>query len=145
MTSIFLSYARDDDELFVSQLYHDLVAHGFEVWWDRISMPNRKLTFNQEIRDAITYCDCLVLIAGPRAFASDYVVQEWKWAHGTGKPMYSLFHRNTIYKRILWDLIPEGFGYLSNYYIMSDAYYEQDLSHLIQKISNPARSTNYHQ
>ncbi|MDD1745083.1 MAG: toll/interleukin-1 receptor domain-containing protein [Candidatus Methanoperedens sp.] len=45
MTGIFLSYARGDDEPFVRRLYEDLTAHGFDVWWDRISMPSRALTF----------------------------------------------------------------------------------------------------
>ena len=51
--SIFLSYARDDDESFVKQLYEDLTKRGFQVWWDRVSMPSRALTFLQEIRDAV--------------------------------------------------------------------------------------------
>jgi hypothetical protein len=53
MTSIFLSYARDDDEAFVKRLYTDLTKAGFDVWFDRVSMPARQLTFHQEIRDAI--------------------------------------------------------------------------------------------
>lgn len=31
MTTIFLSYARGDDEPFVRRLYDDLTAHGFKV------------------------------------------------------------------------------------------------------------------
>jgi hypothetical protein len=50
---LFLSRARCDDEPFVRRLYHDLTARGFSVWWDRECMPNRALTFLQEIRDAI--------------------------------------------------------------------------------------------
>ncbi len=37
MTSLFLSYARDDDEPFVRRLYDDLIAAGFDVWFDRVS------------------------------------------------------------------------------------------------------------
>jgi hypothetical protein len=54
MTTAFLSYARSDDEPFVKRLYEDLTARGFDVWWDRVSMPGRGLGFLQEIRDAIT-------------------------------------------------------------------------------------------
>lgn len=50
---VFLSYARDDDEAFVRRLYEDLIAHGFDVWFDRESMPSRQLTFHQEIAEAI--------------------------------------------------------------------------------------------
>jgi len=54
---VFLSYARADDEAFVKRLYGDLTAKGITVWWDRISMPSRGLTFSQEIRDAVEGCD----------------------------------------------------------------------------------------
>jgi len=49
MSRIFLSYARDDDEPFTKRLYGDLTARGFDVWWDRVSMPSRALTFFREI------------------------------------------------------------------------------------------------
>ena len=77
MTSIFLSYARGDDEPFVSRLYDDLTAAGFTVWYDRVAMPSRALTFLQEIRDAIAASDRLLLVVGPKAAASDYVAAEW--------------------------------------------------------------------
>ena len=60
MTSIFLSYARGDDvdpfdpaTSFVARLHRDLTARGFEVWFDRIAMPSRGLTFHQEIQYAV--------------------------------------------------------------------------------------------
>ena len=80
MTSIFLSYARGDDEPFVRRLYDDLTAAGFTVWFDRVSMPSRALTFLQEIRDAIAASDRLLLVVGPKAVASDYVAAEWRCA-----------------------------------------------------------------
>jgi WD40 repeat protein len=83
----FLSYARGDDgesfdpdRSFVARLHRDLQAHGFEVWYDRDDMPSRRLTFHQEIRDAIAACDRLLLIVGPKAAESDYVRQEWQFA-----------------------------------------------------------------
>jgi hypothetical protein len=48
-----LSYARNDDEAFVRRLHADLTCAGFDVWFDRVSMLSRQLTFHQEIRDAI--------------------------------------------------------------------------------------------
>src|SRR5688572_15212913 len=80
MTTLFLSYARGDDEPFVERLYHALTARGFNVWFDRVSMPSRRLTFHQEIRDAIGACDRLLLVVGPKAVTSDYVRQEWQFA-----------------------------------------------------------------
>ena len=67
MNKLFLSYARGDDEVFVKGLYEDLTAEGFEVWWDRVSMPSRALTFLQEIRDAIHGADRMVVVIGPNA------------------------------------------------------------------------------
>jgi hypothetical protein len=80
ITTIFLSYARGDDEPFVRRLYEDLKAHGFKVWFDRVSMPSRNLTFHQEIRDAVAAHDRLLLVVGPKAVASEYVRQEWQFA-----------------------------------------------------------------
>ena len=88
MTSIFLSYARGDDgepfdpaTSFVARLHRDLTAAGFDVWFDRVSMPSRSLTFHQEIRDAVAACDRLVLVVGPKAAESLYVRQEWQFAY----------------------------------------------------------------
>ena len=80
MTSVFISYARGDDEPFVERLHADLTTNGFDVWWDRVSMPSRALTFLQEIRDAIDGCDRLLLVVGPRVPDSDYVRAEWQYA-----------------------------------------------------------------
>jgi len=87
MTSIFLSYARGDDvdpfdpaTSFVARLHRDLTARGFEVWFDRIAMPSRGLTFHQEIQDAVAARERLLLVVGPKAALSDYVRQEWQFA-----------------------------------------------------------------
>ncbi len=84
-TSVFLSYARGDDEPFVRRLYDDLTAAGFDVWFDRVSMPGRGLTFTQEIGRAIDARDRLVLILGPEAVRSEYVEKEWRYAFDAGK------------------------------------------------------------
>ena len=76
---LFLSWARGDDESFVTRLYGDLSV-GWKVWWDRASMPSRGLKFTQEIRDAIDNSDRLLLILGPCAVRSDYVRAEWEYA-----------------------------------------------------------------
>jgi WD40 repeat protein len=88
MTRVFLSYARADDEepfdprsSFAARLYRDLSAAGFDVWFDRVSMPSRALTFHQEIRDAVASCDRVVLLVGPHTAGSLYVRQEWQFAY----------------------------------------------------------------
>ena len=64
--------------LSVSPLHRDLTARGFEVWFDRMAMPSRGLTFHQEIQDAVAARERLVLVVGPEAAVSDYVRQEWQ-------------------------------------------------------------------
>jgi hypothetical protein len=78
--TLFLSYAREDDEAFVARLHADLTKHGFDVWYDRVNMPSRAFMFHQEIRDAIRGRDRLVLVVGPKAAASDSVGEEWRFA-----------------------------------------------------------------
>jgi hypothetical protein len=79
-TTLFTSYARDDDEPFVAGLHRDLAALGFDVWWDRRAMDSRGRTFLQEIRDAIAGVDRVLLVVGPRMVRSEYVEAEWRHA-----------------------------------------------------------------
>ncbi len=76
MTSIFLSYARKDDEPFVRQLYENLTENGFEVWWDRKRMSSRGQSFLRELRLAIASHERLILVVGPRALKSEVVSAE---------------------------------------------------------------------
>jgi hypothetical protein len=85
LARIFLSYARGDDESFVARLHADLTARGFDVWWDRVSMPARGLTFLHEIRDAIDTRERFLIALGPKAITSDYVIAEWQHAVTYGK------------------------------------------------------------
>ena len=109
MTSIFLSYARRDDDPFVARLHAHLCAQGFDVWWDKKCMPSRALAFAEEIRDAIHQHDRLVVVVGPRALASDYVRAEWQAALSERKPVVTLLRS-----------LPEGVG--GNPADASDAY-----------------------
>lgn len=66
MREIFLSYGRADDESFARRLCKKAEAEGFDVWYDRDCMPNRRLSLTQEIRDEIDQCERLLLVAGLR-------------------------------------------------------------------------------
>jgi hypothetical protein len=81
---VFLSYARMDDEAFVARLYHYL-RRDFDVWWDRVDMPSRSLSFLEEIRRAIDEVDRVVVVIGPRAVTSEYVRAEWLYAMSVDK------------------------------------------------------------
>jgi hypothetical protein len=81
MPSVFLSYARADDaDGFVKSVHGALTEAGFNVWWDKASMPSRALTFLHEIAVAIDAADRVLLIVSPAALRSEYVRAEWQYA-----------------------------------------------------------------
>jgi len=84
-SSVFISYAREDDESFVHQLYRDLTMRGFDVWWDRETMESRGRTFLQELRDAIEEVDRVIFVVGPQAVVSHYCSVEVEHALLFGK------------------------------------------------------------
>jgi WD40 repeat protein len=85
--SVFLSYAREDDEPFVAALHDRLVRAGIQVWWDRRSMSSRGRSFLQELRDAIDCVDRVIAVIGPHAVRSEYVLVEWRHALLFGTPI----------------------------------------------------------
>ncbi len=93
MPSVFLSYARGDDDEFAARVHAFLRASGFEVWFDKESMPSRGLTFTEEIRDAIHRIDRVVVVIGPKALLSDYVRAEWQMALAEHKPVVPVLRR----------------------------------------------------
>jgi len=131
MTSIFLSYARSDDEPFVKRLYSDLVRKGFDVWWDRVCMPNRALTFLHEIRDAISSCDRLILVLGPGAVRSKYVQAEWRWALELGKGIDPLLRRGD------YPLLPRELTVFDIPDFRDDSHYDTCIDTLIRQLSSP--------
>jgi len=152
MTSIFLSYARDDDEAFVHRLHADLTNAGFNVWFDRVSMPARQLPFPQEIRDAIAACDRLLLVVGPGILTSDWAIKEWRFAYFEAdkcvNPIVRLNGRKTggsttggatSGSQIIdgYNLIPEDLKTLHAEDFRDDAYYDAHLANLIRQLSEP--------
>ena len=139
---LFLSYARGDDEPFARRLYGDLNARGFRVWFDRISMPSRQLTFHQEIRDAVADCDRLVLVVGPKAVTSDYVQQEWRFAYfevdKCVNPIVRLDDVSSSREKIDgYELIPEDLKLLHAEDFRDDARYTEHLENLVRQLSEP--------
>jgi WD40 repeat protein len=137
---IFLSYARDDDEAFVGRLYADLTQAGFNVWFDRVSMPSRSLTFQQEIRDAIASRGRLILVVGPKAITSDYVMQEWQFAYYAANkcvnPIVRLDGRDSQENKVDgYALIPEVLKLLHAEDFRRDSEYDEHLKNLIRQLS----------
>ena len=127
---IFLSYSRADDEPFVWRLCEGLKSAGFTVWFDRISMPSRQLTFHQEIRDAVSGSDRLVFVVGPRAVTSDYVSQEWRFAY-----FEALKCVNPIIRLGGYELLPEDLKLFHAEDFQDDAQFDLHLANLVRQLS----------
>jgi hypothetical protein len=141
---IFVSYARSDDEPFVKRLYSDLVKAGFDIWFDRVSMPARSLTFYQEIRDAIAARERLILVVGPNAITSDYVMQEWQFTYYAANkcvnPIVRLNgHDSQGNKLDGYALIPEDLKLLHAEDFRRDADYDNHLKNLVRQLSEALR------
>jgi hypothetical protein len=142
MAKVFLSYARGDDEPFVWRLQEDLKKAGFDVWFDRVSMPSRLLTFHQEIRDAIAARERLILVVGTKAVASDYVTQEWQFAyfaaHKYVNPIVRLDGQNPDGSRLDgYELMPEDLKLLHAEDFRDDARYAAHLKNLVRQLREP--------
>jgi len=140
MDTIFLSYARGDDEQFARRLYEDLTKAGFDVWFDRVSMPSRQVTFLQEIRDAIAARDRLILVVGPKAITSDYVTQEWQFAYFVANKCVNAVVRfdgvDPAGSRVdRYSLIPEDLKLQHAEDFRDDGSYPEHLKNLIRQLS----------
>jgi len=141
-TSLFLSYARGDDEPFARRLYDDLTARGFDVWFDRVSMPSRLLSFHQEILDAINMRDRLLLVVGPKAVTSDYVIQEWQFAYFAANkcvtPIVRQNGRDAAGRAVDgYALMPEDLKLLHAEDFRDDARYAEHLENLVRQLQEP--------
>lgn len=130
--TVFLSYARGDDESFVAHLYADLAARGFTLWWDRVSMPSRGLTFLHEIREAIDSHERFLLVLGPEATLSDYVVAEWQHAVNYGKAI------NPILRLGDFPLVPDELKLHHVEDFRDDTRYSFHLENLVRQLSEHA-------
>ena len=140
MTSIFLSYARGDDEAFARRLYEDLARH-FEVWFDRESMPSRQLTFFKEIADAIAAHDRFLLVIGPNAVTSDYVIQEWHKALELDKCINPIIRLDKEWEdgrtTCGHDLLPIEIRTVHAEDFRDDTHYVEHLNNLVRQLSEP--------
>lgn len=133
MNRIFFSYARGDDDPFVTQLHKDLLKAGFTVWFDRKPLMSRGLTFHQEIKNAIrTEIDRVIYIGGPKAVLSENVREEWKFAlecdHIIVIPILRLGDYNQI---------PGELSLLQYEDFREDSKYERALARLIERLNQP--------
>ena len=129
--TLFLSYARADDEPFVRRLYDDLKAHGFNVWFDRVSMPSRGLGFAPEIARAIERADHLLLVCGPAVYSSGYVQAEWQHALAHCKPILPVVRLGDFPPPILDQLSVNPVDALD---MRDGATYAETFAHLLRQV-----------
>jgi hypothetical protein len=131
--SVFLSYARGDDEPFVHRLNRDLRARGFQVWFDRADLPSRGLTFHAEIRDAILKStDRLIYVGGARAASSGYVRDEWQFALEIDRPVVPILRVGS------WELLPEELAAYHCEDFTDDTLYDEAFEKLCANLCRPA-------
>jgi len=131
MGQIFISYARDDDEPFVKQLYQDLTENGIDVWWDHKAMESRGRTFLQELRDAIEGSDRLIAVIGPNAVTSDYVKAEWEHALLFAKGVVPILRCGD------YDLVPSDLSKLHCPDFRKERPYNEALEELLDILATP--------
>jgi hypothetical protein len=129
--SLFLSYARGDDEPFVRRLYEGLTGVGFNVWWDRENMPSRLLTFLQEIREAIHTSERTIVIIGPEAVRSDYVRAEWQAALAESKVVVPVLRLGN------YELLPSELRGLHCPDLRPERNWEEGIAELIRILREP--------
>ena len=124
----------------------DLTTAGFKVWFDRDDLRSRGLTFHHELRDAITNCDRVVLIVGPKAVGSEYVRQECQYAWFDAEKVITPILRlngKTADGQVIdgYRIIPDELKLLHCEDFRDDAQYQAHLQNLIARLNAPAPAT----
>ena len=73
MADVFVSYARGDEPK-AQQLAHALMAHGWDVWWDRQIPPGG--VFSEVIQRQLDQAACVVVLWSAASIASEFVRDE---------------------------------------------------------------------
>lgn len=139
MVRTFISYAREDDERFVRRLYRDLMARDLFVWWDRKAMESRGRTFLDEIRAAIASVERLILVVGPKAATSRYVMQEWEFAAESCKVIVPILRlgRSGKASNEDYELVPTQLSKLHSPDFRRSRSYREALDELVGILSTP--------
>jgi WD40 repeat protein len=94
-------------------------------------MPNRGLTFLQEIRDAILERERLILVVGPSAVTSDYVQAEWQCALQACRVVTPVLRLGE------YDLLPEGLKQTHCVDLRPTRPYAEALAELLRILDEP--------
>jgi TIR domain len=86
---VFISYARQDGEVFATALHRRLEKEEPEItlWQDRAGMEGG-IGWWKQIEDAIARCEFLVIVMTPAAVRSEVTRKEWRYARQHGLCVY---------------------------------------------------------
>jgi hypothetical protein len=141
--SIFLSYARGDDEAFVARLHADLTARGFDVRWDgkmtksecRMPKEGRKPKLERRAPPArnlrFRWSFGIRHLPFASATTSDYVIAEWQHAVTYGKSI------NPILRLGDYPLVPDELKLLHVEDFRDDTRYAFRIENLVRQLSEP--------
>jgi hypothetical protein len=87
---VFISYARRDGQEFADSLRRKLEDLDFSVWQDISAMEGGRDWWEQ-ISEAITQVEYLVMVMTPGALESKYTAMEWKLARQEGTCVLPVF------------------------------------------------------
>lgn len=97
-------------------------------------MPSRRLTFHQEIREAIIARERLVLVVGPRCESSEYVRQEWQFALQYEKVVTPVLRLGD------YPLLPDELRLVHTEDFRDDSRFNFHLDNLVRQLSEPVPS-----
>jgi hypothetical protein len=81
--SVFISHAHEDNET-ARGLTKELNRKGFSVWFDERELKSGE-AWEQQIKDAISGCNALLLLVSKKTMLSNIVLAEVGMALGQGK------------------------------------------------------------
>lgn len=91
---IFISYARNDWDDYVSTVVDRLGDAGFRVWVDKDGLEGGE-NWLDKINEALNSCDYMVLCITPQALASLYVKFEYRYFIHEEKPLLPVICKDT--------------------------------------------------
>ncbi|WP_338793066.1 toll/interleukin-1 receptor domain-containing protein [Bernardetia sp. MNP-M8] len=80
----FISYGRKESLGFVGRLYQSLKLKGYEVWFDKVNIPDGD-DYSKRISHGIESAHNFILILAPRCLTSAYCLIELEYARKLGK------------------------------------------------------------
>ncbi len=89
---VFISYKRGDEPRF-APILHQMIALGFNLWYDR-GIPGGS-EWDATLEERITHCHFVLLFVSESAINSKYVRREVKFADALNKPILSVVLEET--------------------------------------------------